>query len=98
MGAYIHGVLILCGFLLSRFYMWVVLPSSSEWTDGAVQKPERAEILRLIYMGRFLHESTKLSGESHNGADRGVAEPGPAVLHYRPYQECIRTGSLSKSM
>ena len=78
--------------------MWVVLPSSSEWTDGAVQKPERAEILRLIYMGRFLHESTKLSGESHNGANRGVAEPGPAVLHYRPYQECIRTGGLSKSV
>ena len=77
--------------------MWVVLPSS-EWTDGAVQKPERAEILRLIYMGRFLHESTKLSGESHNGASRGVAELGPAVLHYRPYHERIRTGGLSKSV
>ena len=37
-------------------------PPPPEWDDGAVQKPPRAEILRLIYRGRFLHESTKLSG------------------------------------
>lgn len=38
-----------------------------EWEDESTQKPERPEILRLIFRGRFLHGSTPLSG-THTSA------------------------------
>jgi hypothetical protein len=36
----------------------------SVWSEAAVQKPERHEVIRLIYRGRFLHQSTTLSSLS----------------------------------
>ena len=36
-----------------------------EWVGGETQRPDRAEVLRFIYRGRFLHTSTTL--QSKNG-------------------------------
>jgi hypothetical protein len=36
----------------------------SVWSEASVKKPGRPEVLRLIYRGRFLHQTTTLSSLS----------------------------------
>ncbi|CAI8008188.1 Ubiquitin-like protein 3 [Geodia barretti] len=36
----------------------------SVWSEATVKKPERPDVLRLIYRGRFLHQATTLSSLS----------------------------------
>ena len=78
---------VLCVFLLSVFFVSPFLFVFADWAEEAVAK---AEILRLIYQGRFLHSNVTLGA-------LGLPFGKTTVMHLVPRENLPEPNSQGKS-